>query len=187
MKKKLILIIFLVIVGIISVASITYAIYTWSFDYNGDVAGSLECFDIVYAKGSDIGSDNEHRVFIPSSDYTGGLFATVVVGTKTNCTIDKGKGTLYLNTDSSTSQILLTSGALKYQVIENSITKVANGTVTSGEVPIYSDFDVTNELKQYTVSVWLDSSMINDSNMNDILTSSYIGNISMKVESGDLE
>lgn len=185
MKKKLILIILLVIVGIISVASITYAIYTWAM--SEDVTGTLECFDIVYAKGSDIGSDNEHRVFMPSNDYTGGLFATVVVGTKTNCTIDKGKGTLYLNTDSSTSQILLTSGALKYQVIENSITKVANGTVTSGEVPIYSDFDVTNELKQYTVSVWLDSSMINDSNMNDILTSSYIGNISMKVESGDLE
>jgi len=186
MNKKLVLIIAMVTLGIVSVAGITYAIYTWAFDYNGDVAGSLECFDIVYAKGSDIGSENEYRMLMPSSDYTGGLFATVVIGVKPECTIN-GNGILYLNTDSSTSEILLTSGALKYQVIENSITKVASGTVTSGEVPIYSDFDVTNELKQYTVSVWLDGSMINDSNMNDILTSSYIGNISMKVESGDLE
>lgn len=184
MNKRVWLIISLVIVGIISVAGITYAIYTWAMSEN--VIGTAECFKINYLKGSDIGSDNEHRVFMPSSDYTGGLFATVVVKTDPSCTIN-GIGTLYLNTDTATSAILLTSGVLKYQVIENSITKVANGTVSSYELPIYSNFDVTTEYKQYTVSVWLDSSMMNDSNIEDILNSSYIGNISMKVESGDLE
>ena len=186
MNKKVWLIISLVILGSISVAGITYAIYTWAM--SEDVTGTAECFKINYVKGSDIGSDNEHRIFMPSSDYTGGLFATVVIGTNPECTITNGVGTLYLNTDTATSEILLTSGALKYQVIENSITKVANGTVSStGELPIYSNFDVTTELKQYTVSVWLDSSMMNDSNTEDILASSYIGNISMRVESGDIE
>lgn len=186
MRKKLILIILLVIVGIISVVGITYAIYTWAM--SEDVTGVAECFEIDYVKGSDIGSANENRVFMPSNDYTGGLVATVIVRTNPKCTITNGIGTLYLNTDSATSEILLTSGALKYQVIENSITKIANGTVSStGELPIYSNFNVTTEYKQYTVSVWIDSSMMNDSNTEDILASSYIGNISMKVESGDIE
>ena len=120
-----------------------------------------------------------------SDDYTGGLFASVVVNIDSGCTIN-GIGTLYLNTDTTTSSILLTSGALKYQVIENSLTKPVSGTITStGKVAIYENIEVNNTPKQLSVSVWLDSSMITDSNRDEILSSVYKGSISMKVESGD--
>lgn len=186
MNKKLWIIILFIVIGITSIASVTYAIYTWAVP-NIDIGGNLECFEIDYVKGQDIGSENKHRVLMPSIDYSEGLFASVAVGVKPNCTIN-GIGTLYLNTDSSTSSILLTSGALKYQVIKNSLTKVSSGTIsTLGELPIYENFDVTTELTQYTVSVWLDTSMINDDNANDILSSSYVGSISMRAESGDIK
>ena len=184
MNKKIWLIIILIMIAITSVVGATYAIYTWAFP-SVDIDGSFECFEIKYVKGQDIGSENEYRVLMPSDDYTEGLFASVIVGVDSKCTIT-GTGTLYLNTDTSTSSILLTSGALKYQVIENSYNKIASGTISNtGKIPIYENFNVTTRLKQYTVSVWLDGNMINEDNLNDILTSSYIGNISMRAESGD--
>lgn len=186
MNKKLVLIISLVVVGIVSVTGVTYAIYTWAMSEK--ITGTAECFKVNYVKGQDIGSENEYRMLMPSSDYTGGLFASVIVNVDSSCTIENGVGILYLNTDSSTSEALLNSGALKYQIIENSITKVASGTISGTEpLPIYENINVTTNPTQYTVSVWLDISMITDSNKDEILTSSYLGNISMKIESGDIE
>lgn len=182
-KKKLIL---GIILGIILISGTTYAIYTWAASLM--VEGRTECFRVNYIKGQDIGSDSESKILMMSNDYTGGLYSSVVVNIDSKCTIDNGIGTLYLNTDTITSSILLTSGALKYQVIENSLTKPASGTITStGKVAIYDNIEVTNNPKQLSVSVWLDSSMITDSNRDEILSSVYKGSISMKVESGDKE
>lgn len=181
-KKKLIL---GIILGIILLGGTTYAIYTWAASVV--INGTAECFNVNYIKGQDIGSDSNSRTLMISDDYTGGLFASVIVSIESSCTID-GVGTLYLNTDTTTSSILLTSGALKYQVIENSLTKPVSGTITStGKVAIYENIEVTNNPKQLSVSVWLDSSMITDSNRDEILSSVYKGSISMKVESGDKE
>ena len=184
MKKKVIYSIIIVSVIIILSVAVTYAVYTFSGVVN--ISGTSECFDVNYVKGQDIGSDSNSRTLMVSDDYTGGLFASVIVSIDNNCTIDNGIGTLYLNTDTTTSSILLTSGALKYQVIENSLTKPASGTITStGKVAIYENIEVNNTPKQLSVSVWLDSSMITDSNRDEILSSVYKGSISMKVESGD--
>ena len=182
-KKKLIL---GIILGIILLGGTTYAIYTWAASVV--INGTTECFNVNYIKGQDIGSDSNSRTLMISDDYTGGLFASVIVSTDSNCTINNSVGTLYLNTDTTTSSILLTSGALKYQVIENSLTKPVSGTITStGPVAIYDNIEVNSAPKQLSVSVWLDSSMITDSNRDEILSSVYKGSISMKVESGDKE
>lgn len=184
MKKKIIIPIIFVILLIVLVVSSTYAIYTWAAKEIID--GSTECFKVNYVKGQDIGSENEYRVLMPSADYTSGLYASVIVGMDSSC-ISNGIGTLYLNTDESTSDILISSGALKYQIIENSLTIGNSGTVSSkGQLVIGENLEVTDSLKQYTVIVWLDGSMVTDDNANEILSSTYKGNISMRVESGDL-
>ena len=125
-------IILLVIGLIVLVAGSTYAVYTWAIK-NVNVNGISECFKVDYDKGQDIGSVNNSRTLLVSDDYTGGLFASVIVNLNKNCTITNGIGTLYLEVDNTTSSSLLTSGALKYQIVENGFptTNKGIGTITS--------------------------------------------------------
>ena len=181
-KKLLYSILTVLLIAIVSV-SVTYAWLSWSSSVN--IGGTSECFDVNYVKGQDIGSDSNPANFSLASTYTEGLSSVIKVNLKDTCTISNGTGTLYLNTDTTTSSILLTSGVLKYQVLEGS-NEVANGTVTkTGNLPIYNNIEINNEVKQLTVYVWLDGSLVNDSNSSDILSSIYKGNITMSIESGD--
>lgn len=180
MNKRKMLIVFLVLLGIISIAGITYAVFTWAFKEH--LSGVSECFKVEY-KGQDIGSENNSRLFMPSADYRGGLYASVVVNTKDTCDVTEGVGTLYLTTDDSTSDTLLSSGMLKYQIVENEITLAASGTITSkGTIPIYNNIPINTVKKKISVSVWIDGNMLTDSNIEEILSSSYVGKISMRVE-----
>ena len=181
-KKLLYSILTVLLIAIVSV-SVTYAWLSWSSSVN--IGGTSECIDVNYVKGQDIGSDSNPANFSLASTYTEGLSSVIKVNLKDTCTISNGTGTLYLNTDTTTSSILLTSGVLKYQVLEGT-NEVANGTVTkTGNLPIYNNIEINNEVKQLTVYVWLDGSLVNDSNSSDILSSIYKGNITMSIESGD--
>ena len=181
-KKLLYSILTVLLIAIVSVG-ITYAWLSWSSSVN--IGGTSECFDVNYVKGQDIGSDSNQANFSLASSYKGGLSSVLKVNLKDTCTITNGTGTLYLNTDSTTSSILLTSGVLKYQVLDGT-NEVANGTVTkTGSLAIYKDIAITSTVKELTVYVWLDGSLVNDSNSNDILSSIYKGNITMNIESGD--
>ena len=181
-KKLLYSILTVLLIAIVSVG-ITYAWLSWSSSVN--IGGTSECFDVNYVKGQDIGSDSNQANFSLASSYKEGLSSVLKVNLKDTCTITNGTGTLYLNTDSTTSSILLTSGVLKYQVLDGT-NEVANGTVTkTGSLAIYKDIAITSTVKELTVYVWLDGSLVNDSNSNDILASVYKGNITMSIESGD--
>ena len=181
-KKLLYSILTVLLIAIVSV-SVTYAWLSWSSSVN--IGGTSECFDVNYVKGQDIGSDSNPANFSLTSTYTEGLSSVIKVNLKDTCTISNGTGTLYLNTDTTTSSILLTSGVLKYQVLEGA-TEVANGIVSStGNLPIYNNIEINNEVKQLTVYIWIDGSLVNDSNSSDILSSIYKGNITMSIESGD--
>ena len=183
MKKKVIYSIIIVSVIIILSVAVTYAVYTFSGVVN--ISGTSECFDVNYVKGQDIGSDSNPANFSLASTYTEGLSSVIKVNLKDTCTISNGTGTLYLNTDSTTSSILLTSNVLKYQVLEGT-NEVASGIVSStGNLPIYNNIEINNEVKQLTVYIWIDGSLVNNDNSNDILSSVYKGNISMSIESGD--
>ena len=59
---------------------------------------------------------------------------------------------------------------------------ISNGT---GNLPIYDNIEINNEVKQLTVYIWIDGSLVNNNNSNDILSSVYKENISMSIESGD--
>ena len=183
MKEKVIYSIIIVSVIIILSVAVTYAVYTFSGVVN--ISGTSECFDVNYVKGQDIGSDSNPANFSLASTYTEGLSSVIKVNLKDTCTISNGTGTLYLNTDSTTSNILLTSNVLKYQVLEGT-NEVASGIVSStGNLPIYNNIEINNEVKQLTVYIWIDGSLVNNDNSNDILSSVYKGNISMSIESGD--
>ena len=183
MNKKLLYSILTVLLIVIVSVGITYAWLSWSSSVN--IGGTSECFDVNYVKGQDIGSDSNQANFSLASSYKEGLSSVLKVNLKDTCTITNGTGTLYLNTDTTTSSILLTSGVLKYQVLDGT-TEVANGTVTkTGSLAIYKDIAITSTVKELTVYVWLDGSLVNDSNSNDILSSVYKGNITMSIESGD--
>ena len=181
-KKLLYSILTVLLIAIVSVG-ITYAWLSWSSSVN--IGGTSECFDVNYVKGQDIGSDSNQAKFNLASSYKEGLSSVLKVNLKDTCTITNGTGTLYLNTDTTTSSILLTSGVLKYQVLDGT-NEVANGTITkTGSLAIYEDIAITSTVKELTVYVWLDGSLVNDSNSNDILSSIYKGNITMSIESGD--
>ena len=183
MKKKVIYSIIIVSVIIILSVAVTYAVYTFSGVVN--ISGTSECFDVNYVKGQDIGSDSNPANFSLASTYTESLSSVIKVNLKDTCTISNGSGTLYLNTDSTTSSILLTSNVLKYQVLDGT-NEVASGIVNStGNLPIYNNIEINNQVKQLTVYIWIDGSLVNNDNSNDILSSVYKGNISMSIESGD--
>ena len=181
-QYKLLVVIRTLLIIIVSV-SITYAWLSWSGVVN--ISGTSECFDVNYVKGQDIGSNSNPANFSLAGTYTEGLSSVIKVNLKDTCTISNGTGTLYLNTDSTTSNILLTSNVLKYQVLDGT-NEVASGIVSStGNLPIYNNIEINNQVKELTVYIWIDGSLVNNDNSNDILSSVYKGNISMSIESGD--
>ena len=183
MKKKILYSILVVVLIIIVSVGITYAWLSWSGSVN--ISGTSECFDVNYVKGQDIGSEESPAKLSLASSYTEGLSTVVKVNLNDTCTILNGTGTLYLNTDSITSNILLTSNVLKYQVLDGT-TEINSGIITStGTLAIYDNIPITNEEKSITVYIWIDGNLVTNDNVNDVLSSIYKGNISMSVESGD--
>lgn len=179
-KKKLIGIILGVILLIALVVGITYAVYT--FAVNDDIiSATSECFDVVYTKGADIGSNENKKTLMIGSDYSKGLSSTIKVKTSSSCTINTGTATLYLTTEDATSDILLTSNVLNYTVLEGS-TVLKTGVLTSkGKIPIYENFTVNTTEKSITVYVWISGENITNDNISEILSSSYYGRISATV------
>lgn len=178
MKKKLII----AIIGISTlVLGTTYAWFTW--DISLDIEGTTECFEVNYVKGKDIGSNENKKTLMLGKNYFDGLSTTVQVNLKDTCDITSGTGTLYLNTETSTSEELLKSNALKYNVMQGN-EPVATGTINStGKNIIYGDFDITTTISSITIYVWIDSALITENNYEKILSSTYYGNISLDVES----
>ena len=179
-KSKLILL----IIGIVLViAGITYAAYTWVVPVF-KITGSSECFDVKYVKGKDIGSDNDVKTLMISDDYKGGLSSTLNISFNSTCTIKNGKGTLYLNTDSSTSSSLLESGTLKYQIMRYS-TNLGSGVISStGQQVIASNISLPSS-NTITVYVWIDATGLSEEEVIALLDTKYKGSVSMKIESGD--
>ena len=178
-KSKLILL----IVGVVLVITgITYAAFTWVGKTN--IKGSAECFDVNYVKGRDIGSDENKQMLKIGDGPLDGVSSTIEVGLNNKCTITSGSGTLYIEVDDSTSNILITSGILKYQIIDGNNIAVEEGTITSkGSNVVYDNFKITSTNKPIIVIVWLDSSKLTQDNRDTILSSTFSGKVNVKVES----
>ena len=177
-KTKLIL---LITIMTICLVGATYAWYTWAGV--SLIKGNAECFDVNYVKGRDIGSNENIQTLGLGESAKDGLSSTAEISLNDNCSIKAGNGVVYLDVDSATSDILITSGALKYQVVYGN-DFLANGTITSkGTNTLYDSIRVTDKKLPLTVVVWLDSSKVTDSNRDDILSSAFSGKINVKVES----
>lgn len=179
MKKENVFTILLVVGIIFLVAGITYAWYTW-VSANNNYQGSSECFDILYAKGNDIGSDQEKAILMPSDDYQGGLSSTFKINFSNACTNINAKGIIYLETLDTTSSNLYREGLLNYQVLKNGEVTDLNGNITSsGDIVI----DIGTLTKSdsatdsYTVYVWVDNVLVE----NDDAASAYFGKIKVEV------
>lgn len=180
MAKK-ILIILGIACGLTFTIGITYAWFTW--EYNTKISGESNCFDVVYTKGRNIGDSETGVSLIAGSSFDSGISSSVIVHLNEECSVSLGKGTLYINTEEETSDILITSGALKYQIIDGN-TFSSSGTITSkGPIVVHDDFDVTYADRTLMVIVWLDKSLINETNETAMENAIYKGYITLDVES----
>ena len=100
-----------VLVFMALIAGITYAWYTWKSP-DTDISGSTGCFNINYTKGQEIGGSGGDQVLAAGDNYTSGLHTTVKIGISSDCNI-KGKGTLYLTTNTTGTSDAILKGALK--------------------------------------------------------------------------
>ena len=184
MKNRFITSILIVIIIVILVVGITFAYITWRSD-NINNSGNSECFDILYVKGTDIGSDQNEATLMPSDDYTGGLSSTVKIGIDSKCTNAKGKGIIKLYTLSNTSSNLFREGLLNYVVLKGT-NKIKEGSITSTDV---INIDIgnlnkvssVNDTDSYTVYVWISNDLIENSDA----FSNYYGKITASVEQYD--
>lgn len=157
-----------VILFIILIVGITYAYITWTSDkINYNV--SSKCFNVYYEKGTDITG-----MIMPSDDYSGGLYTSMKMDIKSSCNIN-ASGKIYLNTLDTTSSNLYREGLLNYSVLKGT-TVVSSGSITSaGEIGI--DIGTLNKstsaITSYTVYVWIDNNIVQNSDVN----SNYYGSI----------
>lgn len=182
MTKRSITLITIIILVIALIGGTTYAAFTFSFNHDIDLTS--ECFDIIYTKGQDIGSNENKSTLSISDNYRGGLSTTLKIKNNGECGIaSKGKGIIYLNTEDITTDELITSGVLSYQVLEEDFKELSTGTITSkGKVVICDSLEITTEEKGVTVYLWINSQKLNDDNVGAIINSTYKGYISVRAE-----
>lgn len=177
-NKKLILIIFSVIVFIVLVSGITYAAISWASDQDkGNIDLYSQCFEVIYVKGEDITTSN---IKMGTSYKVGGASTEIKVSINDECTI-LGTGTLYLTTKEETTNNFLSNNILNYQVLDDGV-EVSNGVISErSRIPIYTGFEVNYDVKTLTIYLWANSVNITDSNIEDLLTNAvYSGSISFE-------
>lgn len=175
MKKENIVTTVLIITIIALVAGISFAWYIWTSEKFNNTGGS-ECFDILYVKGQDIGSDQNRAVLMPSDTYSGGLSSTVKINMKNTCTTINARGKIYLNTLDTTSSNLYREGLLNYQVLKNGTeTSIRGSILSSGEIELdiglLSKKSVATD--SYTIYIWIDNNLVENADANSV----YYGNI----------
>lgn len=169
-KEKLIGLVLGIILFVVAIAGITYAFVFWTSDNINNVVSS-KCFNVLYDNGTDLIGN-----LVPSDDYTGGLSVTVKMDISSDCDID-ARGKLYLNTSEDTSSNLLNRpGLLNYQVLfGNRVTNIRGSITSTGDIEIdLGDLSKnTVATSSYTVYVWLDNDLIENSDNNSV----YYGSI----------
>lgn len=178
--KKNIYIIIGILLGISLLVGITYA---WITSVVGEstISGTTRCFDILYTKGKDIGSDQNKATLMPSNDYTGGLSSTILMSISNKCNVS-ATGKIYLTTSSKTSSNLYREGLLNYQVLKDGQVTDLKGSITSAgtitiDVGSLTKASSSSSATKYQVYVWVDYNEV----ANSDAYSSYYGSVSAKV------
>ena len=174
------------------VAGATYAWLTWRSN-NIIIAGSTECFDVVYYR-KDLGTVENPAILKFMTNYNrdnlnqvvaNPEYAEVGLSLDPRCTNVAGLGKLYLTTNVSTDDILLTGG-LYYTLVkvENSTeTFIKDGPITTeGDMLLQDNIFVSSTTGgvKYRVYLWINGPITTDQNY---VGASYIGEIRAEVVS----
>lgn len=169
-KKNLILVIAIICFGLMLTGG-TYAYLTFGATVINSVYNTeTSCFLLDYTDEGVITG-----TLLQSSTPNVGLSGSVSIKTNEDCSVPNPRATIKLNVNDSTSDILLSDGALKYAVYANSSTvAVSTGVInTTGDIVLYENFTVSSNEDKYTVFVWLDGN-IADSRYINLSFSGYI-------------
>lgn len=131
-NKKKILLIVGIMFGILLLGGTFAAIIIDMTITNGNISGSVECFDIDYSIDNDTGSADIRQItgtLFPSKNHTGGLLGKVRLGVNNKCNIT-GTGTLYLYVNGGTSSELVKGVA---DHCENANLETIDGVNTSSD------------------------------------------------------
>lgn len=205
MEKNKKLIVLGVLALILIISGITYAILTWTSS-RVNIGLTSNCFTIDYTKGQDITNQSikliNEKDLISEGKFTikDGIALTYAnIGIKSTCTIE-GYGILKLNVTSLTDAFTTgnSKGSLKYAVLKNTSTTstitvasllnqsfdlVARGSITKlGTIDILTEQLSNNEIYKYLIVVYIDNSLVG----NDVIGSSFAGNISAEAYQGKL-
>ena len=205
MEKKKKLIILGVIALTLVIIGTTYAILTWT-STKINLGLNSGCFTIDYTKGQDITNQSikliDEKDLISDGKFTikDGIALTYAnIGIKSTCTIE-GYGILKLNVTSLSDAFTTgnSKGSLKYAVLKNTSTTstitvtsllnqsfnlVARGSITKlGTIDILTEQLSNNEIYKYLIVVYIDNSLVD----NDVIGSSFAGNISAEAYQGKL-
>ena len=165
------------IIGVIAFAALisgaTFAWLTYSVNVTGGTYnGASTNFVVNYTKGTDI-SD----VPILTSPTVSTARSLVVSANKTSTSVD---GTLSIKLTTTSSDILTTSGAIKYKACQGECANLTSnvGTVTaSGTVEIFSGA-LQSSATSYYVYFWIDAATFS----NNHVGKTYSGYISAEAQ-----
>ena len=205
MEKNKKLIVLGVLALILTISGITYAILTWTSS-RVNIGLTSNCFTIDYTKGQDITNQSikliDEKDLISDGKFTikDGIALTYAnIGIKSTCTIE-GYGILKLNVTSLSDAFTTgnSKGSLKYAVLKNtsssstitvtsllnqSFDLVTRGSITKlGTIDILTEQLSNNEIYKYLIVVYIDNSLVD----NDVIGSSFAGNISAEAYQGKL-
>ena len=205
MEKKKKLIILGIIVLTLVIIGTTYAILTWTSS-KINLGLTSGCFTIDYTRGQDITNQSIKLIneedLISDGKFTikDGIALTYAnIGINSNCTIE-GYGILKLNVTSLSDAFITgeSKGSLKYAVLKNtsssstitvtsllnqSFDLVSRGSITKlGTIDILTEQLSNNEIYKYLIVVYTDNNLVG----NDVIGSSFTGNISAEAYQGKL-
>lgn len=184
-RSRIYSVVFSVLFVITIVSGVTLAIYTWQSisDEDSIIEGDSACFDINYFNFGNIGSDEEPAQLRLGNSFWDGQAATVQINIDPKCTDVTGVATLYLNTSEETSDNLINSNALYYDIVIENVS-VKSGIVNTKEsIPVYENFNIGYDVLQIDVFVWINGNNVDMSNLDDVIGSTYKGNITASAES----
>ena len=175
-SKNKILIIVIFVVGVFIVGG-TYAFLTFAMNItNGNVNGTLECFQIEYSienSDSETGNKEITGTLFPSINAGGGLNGRVTIGVNSSCNVT-GVGTLYLFVNEETSSELL---KLAEPHCENSLTLETLSEFTTSDSCNNSGNGVwVSNGTGIKYAVYSDNTFANDPLNVGYITSDDIGN-----------
>ena len=184
-RSNIYIIIFSILFVVTIVSGITLAIYTWqTISEDEDVIeGESSCFNVIYVKGNNIGSDQGSETLYLGKNHGDGLSTTMNIRIDSECVGISGLGTIYLNTDEETSDYLINSGLLNYRITVNGSLAKTGIINSKSSMPIYENFSVDYNNKNITVYVWLNGENVTNDNVEEVMNSIYKGNINVRVES----